>query len=72
MVVSAPYSSTLVAPSLESYSLTEGRAVVVDPACCFLAVYLSCPFSGLRESLAAPISSPSLLELIVRNVPAPH
>ena len=31
MVVSAPYSSTLVAPSLESYSLTEGRAVVVDP-----------------------------------------
>ena len=32
----------------------------------------SCPFSGLRESFAAPISSPYLLELVVKNVPAPH
>ena len=32
----------------------------------------SCPFSRLRESFAAPISSPYLLELVVKNVPAPR
>ena len=42
-----------------------------DPACYFLAASSSCPFSGLRKSLAAPISSPSLLESVVKNVPDP-
>ena len=33
-----------------------------DPACCCLVVCSSYPFSGLRENLAASISSPSLLD----------
>ena len=41
-----------------------------DPACCFFTVSSSCSFSGPRESLAAPISSLSHLELVVRNVPS--
>ena len=28
-----------------------------DPVCCFFALLPSCPFSGLRESLVAPITS---------------
>ena len=58
-----------------TWSFAGGCAILIqawtDPACLF-AVFLSCPFSGLRESLVAPISSGSLLELIVRNVPPPH
>ena len=36
----------------------------------FISSVFIMSFQGLRESLATPISSPSLLELVVRNVPA--
>ena len=48
-------------PSLESYSGVRGLLLVrasTDSACCFFAVYRSCPFSGLRGGLAASISYP--------------
>ena len=49
-----------------------GSAVVVDldldrSGLFFLAPSSPYPFSGLRESLAVPISSPSLLELLVKK-----
>ena len=51
-------------------SLTGGSAVTTHLACWFFAAFPSRPFSGFRDRLAAPISSPSILELVVKNVPA--
>ena len=67
-------SSRLVAPTLKSFSRVRGRCCSglrpIRHAISWL--FPSCPFSGPREGLAEFISSPSLLELAVRNVPAPH
>ena len=70
-------SNKCIAPALESYWGGRGWGVVVHPGlnrssmslhrCAFVLF-----FQWAFESLAAPISSPSLLDLVVRNVVAPH
>ena len=67
--------SILLAPSLVSYSGVRGRCrskprlirYVVDFLCVDHALLV-----GFKESMAASISSPCLLELAVRNVSGPH